>query len=367
MNELHYGVVVGITHYPGGYDTLTGPKNDAIKFADWLTDPHQGGLPPKNVHELLTPVPPPGERSSAKPIKRLIDEAIWDVCQDLNAALNEVPEHVRPSLRDASRLYVFVAGHGVMPGGGAVALLDARATPGWQSNIELGSYLEHFVRDGSFAEVCIFADCCRIDSLLVNPGLPEFDVPAEPGDTVEYILAMACGANGLALEETAATIAPDDRRGHFSRALLEGLKGGAADPETGLVTKGALTNYVDIALDRHSRTAPTRRQKQEIRQSGREIIFGPARTTAKAVMGSPSPPLGRDHRRVTIMFPEYFNEKVYLIAPDNSQLYWDASDGPWTQRLYDGVWAVRSEHSSGIPFANNGVFIVAGENLDVQL
>jgi len=126
-NPFHYAVVVGITTYPGGYTRLNGPVNDAKSFAKWLTHPDQGGLADKNVGMVITPKPEPTDVETATPTKQLIDRAMAKVHKKLEKDLARVPEHERSDARASSRLYLFWAGHGILPSGGTAALLDATA------------------------------------------------------------------------------------------------------------------------------------------------------------------------------------------------------------------------------------------------
>jgi hypothetical protein len=48
VNNLHFGVVVGINRYPG-ISNLQHARAGAELFRDWLVDPNGGALPPGNV------------------------------------------------------------------------------------------------------------------------------------------------------------------------------------------------------------------------------------------------------------------------------------------------------------------------------
>ncbi len=240
-NPFHFGVVVGINAYPGGYKTLNGPVNDATEFANWLVDPQQGGLPMRNVRVIVTPKRVPTKPQTAKPTKQIIDEALWKAHEQLDAALEELPEEDRAAARAKSRLYFFVAGHGIMPGAGEAALLDATARrPRWQPNVELQSYITQLSRNGAFAEVCAFADCCRSADLLTIAGQIFLTPPLRGGGPVTRLLGLATGAGDLAFEEIEDSVDANQRRGYFSKILLARLSGNAADPQSGLVTTSGL-------------------------------------------------------------------------------------------------------------------------------
>lgn len=70
----HYGLVVGIRHYPA-MSNLRGPVRDAHAFHKWLVDPLGGGVPRRNTRKITTPpkahlITDPDD---ARPIKREIE------------------------------------------------------------------------------------------------------------------------------------------------------------------------------------------------------------------------------------------------------------------------------------------------------
>lgn len=362
-NPYHYGVVVGINCYPGGYMTLNGPANDATAFAQWLRDPKQGGLPRENVQLIITPKKSPTTPGTAKPSKEVIDLAIVDAHARFEEALDSLPEADRPAARARSRLYLFVAGHGIMPGQGDAALLDAtaRRRPRYQPNVELQSYLMQLKRNGTFAEVCAFADCCRTPDLLTSAGQIFLSPPLRGGGPVSTLLAMATTAGDLAYEEVEATDDANLRRGYFSRSLLEGLSGNAADVTTGLVTTNGLRNYVSPILEVLTQDKPVP-QKAEF-YTASDMVFGPQRVSKEG-----RPP-GRSMRKVVIRFPEWYDDEVELVAPDGTRTVGDPVDGSWTVQLYDGEWYVQRAGSAQDTqgFEHDGVFSVLGSDRDVQL
>jgi hypothetical protein len=362
-HPYHYGVVVGINAYPGGYMPLNGPVNDATAFAEWLRDPEQGGLPKGNVQLIVTPKRPPKRPNTARPTKQLIDEALVKAHEDLEEDLAKLPEEERGAARNASRLYLFVAGHGIMPGEGEAALLDATARrPRYQPNVELQSYLMRIKRNGAFAEVCAFADCCRTAELLTIAGQIFLTPPLRGGGPVTTLLALATTAGDLAFEEIKDSADADLRRGYFSRTLMEGLRGNAADPRSGLVTTSGLRSYVTPILAELTKDKPVP-QKAEF-YAAEDMVFGPPRSRTEG-----RPP-GRAGRKVVIRFPEWAeDDTVELVAPDGSRMAWEPVDGPWTVRLYDGEWYVQRAGSAQDTrgFAHDGVFSVQGVDRVVDL
>jgi hypothetical protein len=290
----------------------------------------------------------------------MIDSKLWSLRGKAKASYDELPEDERARARKTSRLYIYVAGHGIMPGGGTAALLDAEAAPDRRTNLELSSYGSWFERDGTFAEVCIFADCCRNYELLARPRGPDFDEPAQLGVAVFSLIGYATTAGDLALEESARydpEVSPDERRGYFSRALIDGLEGKAV-AKTGFVTAEYLQTYVSFQLKQQTADRPAhQRQAIEMKPDpSHPMTFGPKRPIL--------PP-----RQVVIRFPPGFAGDVELVGPDRSSQYWLASNGAWTVMLHDGIWTVQhaDQDRDSTDFAENGAFWVFGANRDVQL
>jgi hypothetical protein len=147
VNELHFALVIGISQYPGGFAQLNGPVNDARAFGAWLLDPAQGGLPRENVELILTPDNEIVTLDKAWPTKEPIDRKLWELVTKARGLQEKLPEEERAAAREKSRLYIFAAGHGIMPAGGRTALLDALAVPERRTNLELSKYQTHFEED----------------------------------------------------------------------------------------------------------------------------------------------------------------------------------------------------------------------------
>jgi hypothetical protein len=298
---------------------------------------------------------------NAQPTKGIIDKTLWSLRGRARKVYDGLPEDERAQATKTSRLYIYVAGHGIMPGGGKAALLDAESDPGRRPHLELSEYASWFERDGTFAEVCIFADCCRNYEPLVTPSGPDFLNPSELGVRVFSLIGYATTAGGLALEESERydpDVVSDERRGYFSLALIEGLRGGAVHPKTGFVTAEYLQTYVSYRVREQTANRPVYRQQAiEMRPDpSHPMTFGPRREVP--------------HYRVVIHFRPELSGDVDLVAPDGSPSdRWRISDGPWAKRLHDGLWMVQhagTDHDC-TGFAEDGAFRVTGADRDVQL
>ena len=383
MNPHHYAVVVGITQYPGGFRQLAGPVNDAEAFYQWLIDPAQGGVPEDNAKLVITP----GDRpvmtlADASPSKEAVDDALWEVTERARTAMAAVPEEEQAAARECSRLYLYGAGHGIMPGTGEAALLTAKAATGRLDNVELRAYRDWYALDGTFAEVCIFADCCRTFQLLATPGVPNFNRPGEIGGTVFSLIGYATAPGKLAFEDTDESVPPDNRRGYFSRALIDGLRGAATDPDSGYVTSWTLANHVSRLVPQLTDGLP-KHLSQTVSmpvEPHHLLFFGPRRartgtgtTPGKAPqcqpgMASATLPATEVFHKVVIHFPANFSAPVELEVPDGQRMYWQPTDGPWTINLREGVYVIfrAGTNYDAAGLANGGAFEVAGRPSGVK-
>lgn len=204
-----WAIVIGVSQRRG--DTA---ERDAHEFHAWLTSPLGGGVPSSQATLLLTPTLSEAEHA----LNRLISNALsWS-----KAGLV------------GDRLYFFATG----PGVNRDVLSLGRPTRANEAPLFARDYAKWFAETGVFREVFLIMDCgptliypFRSDQRPQLPRLPTDSRP--PGD-----LLFAHAVNRDLLEPSQA-----EARGPFSEAMLEGLKGGAADPE-GVLTAGTLLTFV---------------------------------------------------------------------------------------------------------------------------
>lgn len=231
MANEDFAIVIGISRYPKLKD-LEGPVKDAEDFKDWLVNLAE--VPDANIKKVVSDNPPkPGNR----PILNEIDDAF----DELFSAASQI---------QARRLYIYFAGHGCAAESNHVALIMANATMETLNNsLNTSTYHEGLVRRALFPEQIIFYDCCRNYDSRVRGRDPYWTtndpVPGTP-DVTQFILYAAAFtqyANERVLDYS-------DRRGLFTKALLEGLRGQAAKRIAGdwYVTTESLPLYVQTRL-----------------------------------------------------------------------------------------------------------------------
>ncbi|WP_155944182.1 caspase family protein [Mycobacterium sp. 360MFTsu5.1] len=350
MNRYHYAIGVGITNYPNysSLKALAGPVNDANAFRDWLEN--EGGVPVKNIEQLTTPIgaPTPG---AAQPVKGQLDDAM----ERLHDKIEADTAH-DPALWHQSRLYVFLAGHGIIPRGGESALLLANTRQGRHENFEVSQYVNWYhYHGGIFKEIVFFTDCCRNRFDKTPPSVPPFDLTDGTCPTVFTMGGYACAPGTPAYDQKEAQTPANERRGYFTQALLRGLRGGAQiDLAEGVITGQTLATYVQFAV-RHTTshkpipqhvTTPTSDQ-------GYPIRFG-APTTIPM-------------NQATISIPPAFAREVELRDPTGKRHKWANGPTPWPMTGPDGLYGVVEVSTmSGSAFQDDGRFAVIGDT-HVQL
>jgi hypothetical protein len=335
--------------------------DDARAFTTWLTSPDGGGLPEANVQ--LVPVQGAG--------RKVEDARPWttDVYDALDRANDAVEKQVKadPKVWSASRLYLFVAGHGIAPGDGQGALLVANATMrklGY--NVELTLQHGWYSKFGPFREVVIFADCCRINKPFVPGNGPPFSqVFSSRPEDVRIVLGWGSVLGGQSFDGPVDRGDPDERRGYFTEALLAGLGGGPRDPFLGAITVATLNGFVAERVKQRARR-DGRRQTASITGPD-DFTFGTGAATAPPGHGTAM------EAAVTLVFPPGFADGA-VIRDRTLRVVESSTPAPprWIVRLPPGQYQVTTVDPDGRPhdrngFVGDGIIIAAGVDIDVQL
>jgi hypothetical protein len=245
--DQDWAIVVGIQNYPQlvqqiGQGALQGPVNDARAFYKWVTSPAPagGGVAPENAklfdqpcQQCVTNVP---ETCPSRVCIEHEFEIYWDIAQaNANMMLGE---------KIGRRLYIYLAGHGIEPRGGA-ALLAADAGVGrFVRHIPGRRYADWFYQAAYFDEVLLFMDCCRDNAWTTLPCSLVFDDKFGNSSGLKYFYAFATKWNRRSRERAFG----GTTRGIFTAALLEGLEGAASDPDTNTITAGSLQEYLHQSI-----------------------------------------------------------------------------------------------------------------------
>jgi hypothetical protein len=356
-NDLHFAVVIGINRYPG-YRDLQHAKRDAEDVFTWLRSTAGGNLPEGNVTCVIPTED--DEAGFAAP------SDAWPTTQLVQHALEEfnrrVGEHVdeRPEDWDRTRLYLYASGHGLAPDGGVAAVLmaDVDASPHVESfgrNIEISFYETWYRSVGLFKEVVFLADCCRGRDVDARGAHPPWNTSSRARGRVTTAMGLATTFDALAFEDAAEL--GDAGRGFFTRALIEGLRGGAADPSTGEITTTSLGLYVALALPVICEGERRPQESSWPVDVAHPIVLRPATPDHKPL-----------ERQVTIRFPEGFAGDVELTGAADHGPH-DASIGPWALSLQEGLYKAQlaGGGAPNPPFREDGKFGVYAKDRNVQL
>jgi Caspase domain len=350
-NENHYAVVVAIQRYPGLRD-LWHVRRDAESMITWFRSRAGGNIPRDNVVEVMAD--PHSEESftvkTAQPTHDQVDDALGFV----NRAMRQKLE-ADPKAWQSSRLYLYASGHGIAPGNGTAAVLMANVdgdpyTMNYGRNIELSLYRAYYEGCGTFQEVLLFADCCRDREFTAQGQGPGWMVcPAHFGSS-NIAVGLASTYGEPAFEPTE----DDDGHGYFTRALIDGLSGGATNL-AGDVTTTSLGEYLGRAVP--ILTADKQRPQHPSMpvDAAKRIVIRPG-------------PLPKPRRTVTIHFPAGYAGDVDLIfdqRPTGDR--WRAALGPWTIELDEGLYQLRAVDGNPLPFAEDGKIEVIARDRDVRL
>lgn len=237
MAQDDWAIIVGIWLYPGLED-LHGPENDAAAFEGWLKDPGGGDVPASQVTRILSSDfnPPFLTADAAEPTRDAIERA-FDRLQAF-ASQNKNAGH---GLKVGRRLYLYFSGHGFSPVQDESALLSANTTASiMRYHIPGKAWANWFYAANYFDEVVLFMDCCR--SLYPNwPVNPVGYGPIIGSKQGVRFFGFGTKWRRLSWERPM----PDGKvHGVFTTALLAGLKGAAADSDSGVVTAKTLREYL---------------------------------------------------------------------------------------------------------------------------
>jgi hypothetical protein len=257
MQDEDYAIVVGLQTYPGlngnGQPALSGPVNDANAFYDWLISKDGGDVDPNKIQRIRSSdfPAPAGPIFKTKPRADDIEDAFNNLKD-----ISDANKNANKPRRIGRRLYVYMAGHGVVQQNLNVNEPPKKEAALLMANVELNnignSYVyaaystSWFCNNRCFDEVFLFMDCCKELALLLgqNYFLPNTGSP----DTGVRCLMFATKASRLAREQMM-----DDEnrvRGVFTKTLLMGLEGGAAkilpgrNDGVGQITAASLAEYV---------------------------------------------------------------------------------------------------------------------------
>lgn len=221
MNE-DFAIIIGINDYTPpnqkGLRTLQGAIRDAEEFEKWILSVSGGNVPASNIRKIIS-VPNP-----LKPLQDEIDDAFLAIEQG-----------VKTNGGNAKRFYFYFAGHGL----GTLDNTDdtALCLANWSehrrhSALSSESYKDFIKQYGYFEEIIFIADCCRNTKINIKPKSPTFAaiIPGPRAGRTKLFVAYATQYQDQSFEVESGT--NSEMRGAFTKVLLNGLQGDAANGNT---------------------------------------------------------------------------------------------------------------------------------------
>ena len=242
MNTEDHAILVGIANYPalGEGDTplnLKGPENDVDAVFAWMTDPKGGDMPKGNIQIVTSDFSAPTAAANPLPTITELESAVEKL--DRMAQANR---EAGKGLKVGRRLYIYMSGHGFSPSRQRGCLYAANARERAGHNVHASGWVALLQDAGYFREFVLWMDCCMNRIFFLpprDPPLPPVNAPEPPGATfIAYAAQRPLKAVEVSIPEDA-----NKHHGVFTWALLEGLKGAAADGN-GRVTGHSLANWI---------------------------------------------------------------------------------------------------------------------------
>jgi hypothetical protein len=295
-----YALVIGISRYKDG-SVFLGMEQDAQAFTNWLLAVEGAGVSPERLHFLV----------SASPADPTFHE-IERVADELEAAAERSAS--QPPVR--RRLYIYLSGAGVLDPSGDVCMLSSDSIPGRPKFIWSRRFGTRFA--GLFDEVVTFVSFVEPHR---RPSADTFPMQTrtESGDGRGRHLMFAAQAADV---QGAAGREPSP----FTRAVINGLSGAAADEE-GAVTADALRHYLDASL---ARMVPSNssRSVTVIGDIGDWIL---AHADPRRASGS-----------AAIQFPAIYDGRVAVVLDQSGSEAARVTVGPdaWNLELRAGLYSV---------------------------
>lgn len=305
-----YALVIGVEEYPEYKRPLKGPVRDATQFANWLVSPNGGGLDAKNCQLLINP-----------------DFPVGDITLRLLLLINQI-DIARNEKRSPRRFYLYFSGHGQSPRNDQINLCMKMWSSTTLSRLALSApdCWNEMVNCAGFAEVAVFLDCCRVwvaSAGGMSPGI-NCPVPKPPTSGTRFFRAYSSEFMEKSYEGAEGTSESEIYSGYFTRTLLKGLEGAAADTPGAAISQEALKAYLVREVPRLSKAERNVVQQPVVEANlNNGAIFGGA--------GLPD----------TFTLTMHFNPgrgPLVLVNPDNSEIACPDPTQDWQLILRKGVY-----------------------------
>lgn len=237
-----HAILIGIGNYPalGEGDSparLEGPLNDVMAIQEWLLDPQGGAFGSHDVIHVIISDSAADTAANAQPTVDQLEQVLVHI-----ANLAEANRVAGREMRVGERLYLFMAGHGFSPERNSGCLLSANATQRFNAHVHATGWL-NWLQDGAyFHEFVLWMDCC-MDRMASGPVRDPLMTVINPGIPPRASFVAFAAQRPLKAVENRVPADGGKVHGVFTWALLQGLRGAAAD-QNGRVTGRSLADWL---------------------------------------------------------------------------------------------------------------------------
>lgn len=270
-----HAILIGIRDYPRlGEDNqpanLKGPLNDVAAVRAWLLDPAGGGFPDDStIHTIISADAMAAD--AAKPTADDLEAVLLEIDN-----LAQISDKAQKGLRVGKRLYLYMAGHGFSPERSSACLFTANATQRFKSHIHATGWLNWLQECAFFEEFVLWMDCC-MDGQDVRPVRDPLLAAMRAGIPPRASFIAFAAQRPLKAVENPVPADGGKIHGVFTWALLQGLRGAAAD-HYGRVTGRSLADWLRNAqpalMTNEQRASNFVAPDPEIIQEDSGLIFG---------------------------------------------------------------------------------------------
>ena len=293
-----YALVVGISHYGNGIESLQYANRDAAVFADFLRSKAGGAVPSENIRFL---------QDSTASSGALYEGLYW---------LTRVA-------KENDLVYIYFSGHGDIDGDLILKngyLLCYNSPPSEYINFALSvSNLNEYANTlsaGKKANVVLITDACHSDKIssAENRG-PLLEGLLGKETEKKEVRISSCQADELSAENEAW----GGGRGVFSYYLVNGLKGLADKSKDGVVTLEEIKSYMassfagDALIQREKiKQTPSLNGRNDfvVSRVDESAAADAAKEIADGQAAMPPPPPNSFDAEITADAPDYFFEQL---------------------------------------------------------
>jgi uncharacterized caspase-like protein len=329
-------VAVGINQYPA-ISALNHAREDATDFHKWLIE--EAGLDDDNTKLVkVDQVPDDTPREQAEPVAK----HVWDALFAQMAQIRDIVGQDAAAWAE-SRLYFFFSGHGIAPSARDASGLAADAGPDHFGNsVSIKALVEWLLESQDFGQLVMIADCCRNKPPTgTRPGPPPW-TPRRHHRGEVRLAEFYATIYGDPAREPRPDQDPDSQRGYFTKAILDGLRGGAPLGPNGSITTISLANYA----------------RQKVMRATDSKQVPPADVGADFVLVEGVVPKPPGARPVRLVFPAGFGGAVQLLDATFQVRAQSAIEGQdWVIDLEPSLYQLVAP-ANGAGFKADGAFAV---------